>query len=164
MENTCHRFWDESDYLPFDAILNSWCEGSNEMCREAKKHAIIAGCEKGKIKYIRNDGKSFNDPVNELYGKKILLIHRESFLEWSKNLDNSYKLDVLNPNEKRTLLKMVYTMAVRGYAYNAADKKSKVTSEIVNDAAELNLKIDDDTVRKWLKQSAELCNNPVNKW
>ena len=50
---------------------------------------------------------------------------------------------------------MIIAMAVGGYRYNPNAKKSKITQEIVHDADKLGITIDPDTVRKWLKESAE---------
>ena len=61
-----------------------------------------------------------------------------------------------NPNSTTSLTKMVITMAVKGYSYNPKAKKSEVPSEIVTDANSLGLSIDPDTVRKWLRNGAEL--------
>lgn len=61
-----------------------------------------------------------------------------------------------NQKEIDSLLKMVITMATTGYRYDPKEKKSGTTGEIVNDAESLGINIDADTVRKWLKKSAQL--------
>lgn len=57
---------------------------------------------------------------------------------------------------KNTLLKMIITMATGGYGYNINDSKSPTPKEISKDAEKIRLSISDDTVRKWLSESAEL--------
>ena len=102
-DKKCDRFWAESEYLSFDAILEYWC-GGNYICREAKKYAIIANCKRGEIKYTRADGKDFEDPLLELVGRGILLIHRKSFEDWAKKFDDPEDLHLpstapyLNPD------------------------------------------------------------------
>lgn len=59
-------------------ILNDWCK-LGQSCKEIKKLAILGACEREKIEYTRKDGKSFNDPVIDLYGRGLLLIHERSF-------------------------------------------------------------------------------------
>lgn len=57
---------------------------------------------------------------------------------------------------KNNLMKMIITMAVDGYGFNAHDPKSPIPKEISERAQNVGLKISDDTVRKWLRESAEL--------
>ena len=65
MNKDCESYWAESDYLPVNAVLDYWCDNNLE-CKEAKKYAIIAACERGLIQFKRNDGKNFKDPIFEL--------------------------------------------------------------------------------------------------
>jgi len=57
---------------------------------------------------------------------------------------------------KTTLLKMIITMAISGYGFDIHDPKSPIPKEISDNAQEIGLSITDDTVRKWLRESAEL--------
>ncbi len=58
--------------------------------------------------------------------------------------------------ERNSLLKLVIGMAVKGYAYDPIAPRSKTASEIAGDLRLLGLAIDDDTIRKYLKEGAEL--------
>jgi hypothetical protein len=60
----------------------------------------------------------------------------------------------LATKERNCLLKLVIGMAVIGYKYDPASKKSLVTKEIADDLASLGISIDSDTVRKYLKEAA----------
>lgn len=62
----------------------------------------------------------------------------------------------LHPKERESLLKIIIAMAMDGYGYNPADKKSPIPAEIVAHVEELGLSIDVDTVRKWLREAAAL--------
>lgn len=66
-----------------------------------------------------------------------------------------------SPKAVASLLKMVIAMAIKGYSYDPKAKKSSKISEIVNDAEELGLMINADTVRKWLKEGAELLDQDI---
>ncbi len=66
----------------------------------------------------------------------------------------------LHPKEKESLLKMIIAMAIDGYGYNPADKKSPIPGQIVEHVEALGLAIDGDTVRKWLKEAACLLPPP----
>ena len=61
---------------------------------------------------------------------------------------------VLGTTERNNLLKLVIGMAVKGYSHDPAAKKSPTPKEIADDLAQLGISIDPDTVRKYLKESA----------
>lgn len=63
----------------------------------------------------------------------------------------------LGTRERETLLKMIITMAMRGYGYNPEAKKNEAVSEIHQDLTSLGMSLEQDTIRKWLKLSAEEC-------
>lgn len=58
--------------------------------------------------------------------------------------------------ERDTLLKMIIGMAVKGYAYDPNAKKSSSIKDISDDLASLGISLDADTVRKWVKEAAEI--------
>ena len=58
--------------------------------------------------------------------------------------------------ERGTALKLIITMAKKGYGYNPQEIRSSKISEIVADLDLLGLSLDADTVRKWLQEAAEL--------
>lgn len=58
--------------------------------------------------------------------------------------------------ERESLLKLVIGMAVKGYSYDPDAKKNTSVSDIAADLAVLGLQLDVDTIRKYLKQGAEL--------
>jgi hypothetical protein len=62
----------------------------------------------------------------------------------------------LLPKERETVLKLIIGMAIKGYAYNPALARSEVPAEITSDVHKLGLSIDQDTVRKWLKEAAQV--------
>ncbi|MCG3464005.1 hypothetical protein L7G72_19815 [Xenorhabdus bovienii] len=79
--SSCEQYWGHANWVPVRVLVDEWCK-SDPVCKEAKRMAILSACEKGLINYTRSDGKSWGDPINELYGRGILLIEKESFLEW----------------------------------------------------------------------------------
>lgn len=62
----------------------------------------------------------------------------------------------LGTKEKDTLLKLVIGMAVSGYAYDPKAKKNLATAEIAQDLKKLGIPLNQDTVKKWLKEGAEI--------
>jgi len=61
----------------------------------------------------------------------------------------------LNPNSKKTLLKMIIAMAIGHYRYDPEDNKSDSPSLIMKQVEKVGLSIDDETVRKWLREAAD---------
>lgn len=62
----------------------------------------------------------------------------------------------LRGKERESVLKLVIGMAVEGYRHDPALSRSRAVSEITSDIEKLGLSLSDDTVRKWLKEAAEL--------
>ena len=60
--------------------------------------------------------------------------------------------------ERQNMLKAIFGMAVRGYSYNPADKKSKTIAEIVSDLELQGIPLSDDTIRRYLKEARDLLN------
>jgi hypothetical protein len=62
----------------------------------------------------------------------------------------------LKTKEQETLLKMVAGMAMAYYGWDRDALRSNATAEIASDLAKAGITLDTDTIRKWLKKSAEL--------
>lgn len=62
----------------------------------------------------------------------------------------------LDPRVRSSMLKMIATMAVHGYRYDPNSNYTKVVTELVDDASELGINIDKETVRKYLKLSSKM--------
>lgn len=90
----CEQYWEQANWVPVRVLVDEWCK-SDSVCKEAKRMAIFSACEKGLINYCRSDGKTWEDPINELYGRGILLIEKTSFFKWVSQFD-----DLKAPQEK----------------------------------------------------------------
>jgi hypothetical protein len=62
----------------------------------------------------------------------------------------------MSTRERESLLKLVIGMAIRGYRYDPAAGRNVATTEIADDLAALGIPLDQDTVRKWLREGVEL--------
>lgn len=62
----------------------------------------------------------------------------------------------LHLKEKESLFKMIIGMAIKGYGHNPKAKRTQTAPEIRKDLELLGLNLDEDTIRKWLKESAEI--------
>lgn len=58
--------------------------------------------------------------------------------------------------ERDSLLKLIIGMAVAGYVYDPKATRSDKPAEIADDLARAGVPLDVDTVRKWLREAAEL--------
>ena len=72
------------------------------------------------------------------------------------NLQASDSDKLLGTKERESLLKLVGGMAVRGYGFDPTRSRNEATGEIRDDLEALGLGMNDDTVRKYLKQGVEL--------
>ncbi len=69
----------------------------------------------------------------------------------------------LHSKEKETLLKMIVGMAIDGYGFDPAANRSPVPKEISDILAEKGMSLDADTVRRWLKEGAEILPRSIDK-
>ena len=69
----------------------------------------------------------------------------------------------LGTRERESLVKLVIGMAIKGYRYDPAAGRNAATSEIADDLAALGIPLDQDTVRKWLKEGIELLPRSDNE-
>lgn len=60
----------------------------------------------------------------------------------------------VSAKERDSLLKLVIGMAVGGYGHVPSAGRSKATAEIAADVTRIGLRLDEDTVRKWLREAA----------
>lgn len=92
--SNCDTYWEEADWLPPWFILQCWCQ-QDERCRQAKQQALLSACDRGEVNYRRSDGKTFDDPIQELSARGILLIERQSFDLWACKVDGKSPLSTL---------------------------------------------------------------------
>jgi hypothetical protein len=62
----------------------------------------------------------------------------------------------VSAKERTSLLRMIIGMAIGRYAYSPTKAKNDAPKRIANDLAKVGLSLDDDTIRKWLREAAEL--------
>lgn len=67
----------------------------------------------------------------------------------------------LDPRERSTMLKMIITMAAKGYGYNPKAERSTIPSEIESDMNLLGVGINLETIRKHLRSGAALLDDEV---
>ncbi|MCT8972480.1 hypothetical protein [Microbaculum marinisediminis] len=62
----------------------------------------------------------------------------------------------LGTRERESLLKLIVGMAVAGYRYNPSATRNEATSEIAGDLERNGVPLDPDTIRKYLREAAQL--------
>jgi len=131
---------------PIDFI--KWAENKDniklpkELIKEVKRKSGDADVDNSSlIKNLSEVMKSTNDRCNKLENE-------------NKALKEEKPLGV---TERKSLLKMVYGMAIGGYSWDPEASKSATPNEIMQDVNKnSNHPINDDTVRKWLKEAKKL--------
>ncbi|MEZ5492007.1 MAG: hypothetical protein R3F50_17105 [Gammaproteobacteria bacterium] len=93
----CEEFWDLADFFPFEDAIHHWCNGSQK-CLQARAAALLTALDRGEVKYRRADGNDFPDSVYELKRRQLLLVERESFLDWAKKVSNEIERSSLQRN------------------------------------------------------------------
>jgi len=107
----CAIFWNETDHLPLSAVLDYWCKGDAK-CREARKQAILTACRRGDVNYRRRDGRTYDDPVEELAASDLLLIERASFERWAERFASAERPNLpLDGRERQTLWALIRALA-----------------------------------------------------
>lgn len=66
----------------------------------------------------------------------------------------------IGARERDSLLKLIIGMAVGGYGYDPTASRSPIPAQIMSDLHKLALSLNDDTIRKYLKEAAELLPPP----
>lgn len=61
--------------------------------------------------------------------------------------------------EKKSLLKLIAAMSIKGYGFNPNKSRNLATSDIESDLDLLGLHLDQKTILKWLREATELIDN-----
>jgi hypothetical protein len=87
-------------------------------------------------------------------GERDALIQQVQQLQ--EALENKSAGKEIGGKERQTALKLIIGLAVQGYGYDPSKPRSPVFAEIASDLRLRGLSLDEDTIRKWLKNAAEL--------
>lgn len=79
--------------------------------------------------------------------------HRNESMETQESITATSKP---NPKAQESLLKMTIAMAIDFYGYDPTQKKSPVPKELTDIIERQGMNLDVDTVRKWLREGADL--------
>jgi len=109
----------------------------------------------------RRKGKPYHEnfyPSGALPNDSMIVVRTSALRDFEESLGGIPSGDEkpLSARERDSLLRMVIAMATDVYGYDPSAKKNTTTTDICRAAEALNLSIDDETVRKYLKQAAAL--------
>ncbi|HAO3757771.1 TPA: hypothetical protein IOH10_001343 [Salmonella enterica] len=103
----CEQYWELADWVPVNVLIDEWCK-SDKVCKEAKRAAIFSACERGYINYRRSDGKTWDDPVYDIWARGLLLIEKKSFFDWvSQFTDPTAPKEKITTRERNNLYAII---------------------------------------------------------
>jgi hypothetical protein len=110
---------------------------------------------KTRVESLVSSNEELAQAVNELIAERdaaeAKVVQLQSEAEATKTAAKG-----LGARERESLLRLVIGMAVEGYRYDPKQKRSDKIPEIVSDLDKAGIALDADTVRKWLREAAEL--------
>jgi hypothetical protein len=106
--------------------------------------------------YDQHDWKRLvEQQLAKVQAQSAQIAELEARLAQAETQRSSTSDKALSAIERQNMLRLIYTMAVRGYSYKPEEKRSKVISEIVSDMELEGLSVSDDTVRRYLKEACD---------
>ncbi|MEP2920941.1 MAG: hypothetical protein ABJP06_09440 [Sulfitobacter sp.] len=69
----------------------------------------------------------------------------------------------IDPRERKTMLRLIIGLAKGGYSYDEKAARSSVPKEIANDLDLEGINLEQDTIRKYLREGAELLKNDLSQ-
>lgn len=95
-------------------------------------------------------------PAGGLPTDSVLVVRSAALSELQESASAPDRRDAALTHTHNTLLKLVIGMAIEGYGYSPDAPRSRVPADIASDLVKLGMSMTDDTVRKWLKEAAEV--------
>ena len=115
-----------------------------------------------KIKSRNADLADWKKMYEELLEKTTTNLETANRIIDSKNqrIDELENIEIgvesLSTKERSSLLKIIIGMAIGGYGYVPSSSRSPISKQIADDLALYGISLDQDTVRKWLKEATTL--------
>lgn len=143
-------------------IVGDWYE-EYQKNEEAVAEAAIRAISIKREMIKRNISKTKFSSIHErmtVLEKLVEDLQAEKMASWRSGFQvaESHKSPVkpLHTKERETLLRMIIGMATDGYGFNPKLPRSPIPKEIADLLTAKGLPLDPDTVRKWLKEAADL--------
>jgi hypothetical protein len=162
-------YWHQLHDPVLPGIFLAWAKRSDLSCPPELEAAVTArGVQVADWKELYEELSARYDQNNEQWTKIVgeknaaveRLVARLNELKQSASAAPTVSQPTpeksIGTRERESLLKLVIGMAVGGYAYDPRQKRSDKIAEIIDDLARAGIALDADTVRKWLKEAAQL--------
>ncbi len=95
--------------------------------------------------------------LSDKQNKQIeMLLQKINEMKANQQTKRSVSKANLHPRTRDNLLRLIIVMAVDGYSYDPKAAKSPTHKDLEGFADQLGISLSDDTIRKYLKQAAEL--------
>jgi hypothetical protein len=139
--------------------LADWKTLYDRMREVATKNEALADAERARGAMLKEQLEEQARMYKEML-EKTRAAHREQTAKWAVALEEAQKaIEVDKPlttRERETLLTIVLGMAIGGYGYEPRASRSPTAREISDDLTKAGLSVSDDTIRKYLREAAEL--------
>ena len=139
-----------------------WKSLHDDAVEAGKRDAETAEKQTAELKRLFDESiaqleKQRADWLNVVNGKNAKIAALEADIEALRSEQPSFKPEqAVGARERDSLLKLIIGMAVAGYVYDPKATRSDKPAEIADDLARAGVPLDVDTVRKWLREAAEL--------
>jgi hypothetical protein len=137
-------------------IIDSWSE---------KNTAKKVECKPEDDTFLNPPQITHYYPASGIPSYCVLVFRVSTLVDFCSTLNDKTTVQTKTAltKEQNTLLKIIITMAKAGYSFNhkASRDKNNTAKEIMQDAQKIGIDIDEDTVRKYLKKSAELLDQEI---
>ena len=142
---------------------------------EAKHIQIIQSNHPVKVKLYIGPSSEFNLKLRKAMKPGFEPYLTVNFLDlWIKKTDaekvittSPLSLAIPSPTEKNTMLKLILGMAMAAYQYNPLSTRNSATGNnkgsIKHELEKIGLKIDEDTIRKYLEEAKEIYKKELKK-
>jgi hypothetical protein len=162
--------WNQLYEPVLPGIFLAWAKRTDLSCPPELEAALTArGVQVADWKKLFDDLRAKYDQDNEqwtrIVAEKSAVIERlavrlnelqQSAADVAPAVPQPASEKSIGTRERESLLKLVIGMAVGGYGYDPNESRSPQPSAIASDLAKCGVSLDVDTIRKWLKEAAEL--------
>jgi hypothetical protein len=150
--------WMQQNRIPFPTELAAAVATHGVQIADWKTHYEEAA------KALEMQAIQLQDTSNrllEIMRERDLVQLRNNELEAQVNA-HQRKEKALNPKERSSVLTLIISMAIKSYGYDPQKSHNAAIKRITSHVYEIGLKLDEDTVRDWLKDGAFFLSEKSN--
>ena len=107
--------------------------------------------------------KNYSSVISTRDQDIVVLNNKISELEAVLSNKSSKLKNELSARERESFLKLILGLAMKGYRYDPKSTRSKEIKDIADDLREIDLSLDEDTIRKYLNEAKALFSDKLNR-